>query len=37
MFLLGSSKAMDATFLILGTIFFALSWGLVVLCDKVRS
>ena len=28
---------MDAMYLILGTVFFALSWGLVVLCDKVRN
>ena len=28
---------MDVTFVALATVFFALSWGLVVLCDKVRS
>jgi len=28
---------MDVVFLLVGIVFFALSWGLVVLCDKVRS
>ena len=33
----GESLEMDAMYLILGTVFFALSWGLVVLCDSVRN